>query len=64
MKHLLLLYTNAGMVNIAGTVKLAGGVVLHCAEQYPQTISVIITTANMMAPVVVEIIVSTQLLSV
>ena len=34
------------MVNIAGTVKPSGGVVLHCAEQYPHTVS-ITTTANM-----------------
>ena len=34
------------MVNIGGIVKLAGGVVLHCAEQYPHTAS-ITTTANM-----------------
>ena len=34
------------MVNIAGSVKPAGGVVLHSAEQYPHTAS-IITTANM-----------------
>ena len=35
------------MVNIGGIVKLAGGVVLHSAEQYPHTAS-ITTTANMM----------------
>ena len=46
MKHLLLLDANVGVVNIAGTVKPAGGVVLHCAEQYPHTAS-ITTTANM-----------------
>ena len=34
------------MVNIGGIVKLAGGVVLHCAEQYSHTAS-ITTTANM-----------------
>ena len=34
------------MVNIGGTVKPLGGVVLHCAEQYPHTAS-ITTTANM-----------------
>ena len=33
------------MVNIAGTVKPAGGVGLHCDEQYPHEAS-IITTAN------------------